>query len=317
MSSGSSIWCFDDPEAYAARIHNIHGRVRPDRSGPYRARLTLVALPSIHMSMSEETLARRFTCDATPERIFFRMKHADEPPNLRNGRLAEPGTVAIGRRGTPVDDRSEGQSKWRSLSIPVAELAHRAEVLRQRSLNALLGDADVIRPLPAAFTRLARLQRDALRLATDAPDVLTHPTVSQVLDEQIGEALLDALVTATPDRESLVDRRHNAIMRKLMPFIEANVARPIALAELCTVGGCSTKLLESLFLQVFGQTPNRYLRLRRLWGARRALESANPREATVSRIALEWGFWELGRFAVAYREVFGESPSRMLRRATA
>ncbi|MEO3474357.1 helix-turn-helix domain-containing protein [Roseomonas sp. CAU 1739] len=267
--------------------------------------------------MSEETLARRFTCEATPERIFFRLKHADEPPNLRNGKPAEPGTIAIGRRGAPVDDRSEGQSMWRSLSIPVAELAHRAEVLRRRSLHSLLGDADVIRPSPAAFARLARLQRDGLGLATGAPDVLTRPAASQALDEQIGEALLDALLSVTPDRESLVDRRHHAIMRKVMPFIEDNAARPIALAELCTVGGCSTKLLERLFLQAFGQTPNRYLRLRRLWGARRALESANPREATVSQIALAWGFWELGRFAVAYRDVFGESPSHTLRRETA
>ena len=47
--------------------------------------------------------------------------------------------------------------------------------------------------------------------------------------------------------------------------------------------------------------------------ARRALMMATPATVTVAAIAMDHGFWELGRFATTYRSLFGESPSATLR----
>jgi AraC family ethanolamine operon transcriptional activator len=46
---------------------------------------------------------------------------------------------------------------------------------------------------------------------------------------------------------------------------------------------------------------------------RRALVTAPPGRATVTRIATEYGFYELGRFAGIYNALFGERPSETLR----
>jgi len=66
--------------------------------------------------------------------------------------------------------------------------------------------------------------------------------------------------------------------------------------------------------EFLGMSPTRYLLLRRLNIARSALRRADPATASVAEIARIHQFLELGRFAVTYRTVFGETPSSTLRR---
>jgi AraC-like DNA-binding protein len=53
--------------------------------------------------------------------------------------------------------------------------------------------------------------------------------------------------------------------------------------------------------------------LHRMQMARCALQKADPDVAHVTDIATEHGFWELGRFFVNYRRLFGESPIATLK----
>ena len=58
----------------------------------------------------------------------------------------------------------------------------------------------------------------------------------------------------------------------------------------------------------------RYLWLRRMHLSNRALLRSDATETTVTAVAVEHGFWELGRFSVAYRALFGESPRTTLQK---
>ena len=63
--------------------------------------------------------------------------------------------------------------------------------------------------------------------------------------------------------------------------------------------------------------PKHYLLLRRMNLARWALRQSAPEAASVTEIATRYGFWQLGRFAVEYHTLFGESPSATLARQSA
>jgi AraC-like DNA-binding protein len=90
--------------------------------------------------------------------------------------------------------------------------------------------------------------------------------------------------------------------------------RASTLIELCATLGVPERSLRTSCMQHLGMGPMSYLRLRRLKSVRRALCSASPDDSSVAELARRYGFTELGRFAVKYRQVFGELPSATLQR---
>jgi AraC-like DNA-binding protein len=103
-------------------------------------------------------------------------------------------------------------------------------------------------------------------------------------------------------------------MGRFEDFLTANHHHPAYLAEICAATGVSERTLRVCCQENLGVSPVRYLWLRRMHLARRALIRADPEAVTVTEVASDYGFGELGRFSVQYRALFGESPSASLHR---
>jgi AraC-like DNA-binding protein len=105
------------------------------------------------------------------------------------------------------------------------------------------------------------------------------------------------------------------IIARFEDFVSAKQYRPVYLAEICAAIGVSERTLRVCCQQQLGMAPIHYLWQRRMCLARRSLQNADRAVTTVTEIATEHGFCELGRFSVEYRALFGESPSATLRRS--
>jgi transcriptional regulator GlxA family with amidase domain len=115
-----------------------------------------------------------------------------------------------------------------------------------------------------------------------------------------------------PESAAAGDR--SAIIERFEELIATKRGQPLPLAEICEATGVSERTLRIHCRTHLGMSPVHYLWRRRMQLAREALMRADPTQATVTAIATEYGFCELGRFSVEYRELFGESPSVSLRR---
>jgi AraC family ethanolamine operon transcriptional activator len=106
-----------------------------------------------------------------------------------------------------------------------------------------------------------------------------------------------------------------ALVRRAIEVADANVG-PVPVATLCSQLRVSPSTLENAFKTVTGVTPHAFFLRRRLNAARNVLLREDPAGRRVTDVATELGFSELGRFAVRYREMFGETPSETLRRSS-
>jgi AraC family ethanolamine operon transcriptional activator len=127
-------------------------------------------------------------------------------------------------------------------------------------------------------------------------------------------------MTITPSMEHMYsDRRasdcRSYLVKRAEQLALAYIDRPLQVSALSRSLGVSERTLRKLFNEIHGQPPSRHLRMQRLSQVRGALLSARGQPATVTEIATDYGFAELGRFSVEYRKVFGESPSETLHQA--
>ena len=101
-------------------------------------------------------------------------------------------------------------------------------------------------------------------------------------------------------------------LRRLEAYIRSRPFAPLSLADLAHAAGVTTRTLNTLCHRYRGVSPMELLRNLRLEGAREEL-LANQ-EASVTQVALEYGFGHLGRFSAYYRERFGELPRQTTKR---
>jgi AraC-like DNA-binding protein len=107
----------------------------------------------------------------------------------------------------------------------------------------------------------------------------------------------------------------SGIVRLAEEFFRSHMAEGVSVAQLSTIAGVSERSLRNAFYDVYTTSPKRYMKLWQLHQVRRALRSGDVRRATVTDVATCHGFYELGRFAGAYKSLFGEAPSETLNKA--
>jgi AraC-like DNA-binding protein len=100
---------------------------------------------------------------------------------------------------------------------------------------------------------------------------------------------------------------------RALAWSRAHLHEPIRLEELARIAGVPPRTLETHFRQFLGVTPLGWVREARLDQARRALLAPGG-GTTVSKVAVDCGFNQLGRFAAHYCSRFEELPSETLRR---
>lgn len=101
-------------------------------------------------------------------------------------------------------------------------------------------------------------------------------------------------------------------VRKALDLLAADPAVERSTGALAAACGVAPRTLQKHFRQFLGRSPREVQSALRMERARRDLLIGAP-DASVTDVALRWGFRHLGRFAMLYRRRYDESPSATLR----
>ncbi len=306
---------FDDPYAFQASVKPAQVELLVTAKGEFKAELTRVELPNLWVQHGSENLPRVAHSSVSADRppIFF-LTRADQAPIKHGGREFSFGEIAVAGSGSVHHHRTEGPCHWATLSIPEDNLAAASRALvgsdpTPRSITRYL------RPSSRLTSRLLHLHQAARQLANGSPSTHSRPEPARALEQAVLHAVISCLSETTTAQNNWGAHRHSTIIARLEEFLGANYDRPLHIPEICSAVGASERTLRVSCIEHLGMGPVRYLWLRRMHLARRALIVTASRPGAVTEIATANGFWELGRFAVEYRALFGEAPSATLRRA--
>ncbi|MEU5952123.1 AraC family transcriptional regulator [Streptomyces sp. NPDC047525] len=159
----------------------------------------------------------------------------------------------------------------------------------------------------------AQLVRMAAEDAQTSQGLIGQELVAERLHEAVVIGLL--LAADHPYREQLarpVPPSRPAPVKRAIDAMEAHPEHPFTVTALAEISGVGIRQLQQGFRQHVGMPPMDYLRRIRLTRAHKELRSKEPGQVTITDVAYRWGFTHRSRFAVAYRQRYGVTPSATL-----
>lgn len=155
-----------------------------------------------------------------------------------------------------------------------------------------------------------RLVRIMSHLGTHK-DGLT-PATADFWKRSIVECMAANVMSSLPPDDTGRLPSARRLIRRIEEYLDQAGTRPVHVSEICTAFTVSRRTLHRAFQEVFGLGPVTFLRHKRLCTIHSILRESRPGSTTVAAVAMQQGFYELGRFSQYYSMMFGERPSQTL-----
>jgi AraC family ethanolamine operon transcriptional activator len=227
-----------------------------------------------------------------------------------------PGDVVFDGVGTAHDAIYKGGARFAGIALSSAELTG------LMAGEAAMADLDFwqrrtqIRP-EAALGAAVSSRFSAVVRRLDEHAAGLSPAGSAFWMRALVEAFVSSASGGVPWDGNSSPVRSALIVRKVDDFLWEHGNAPVHISELCQALDVSRRTLHRAFDETLGIGPVTYLRRQRLNQVRRALLDGGSATRSVTELALNFGFDDVGRFAGYYRQLFGELPSATMRRRKA
>lgn len=293
---------FDDPAEYAASVRGYEARYLPTTNDHRFVKFELFLASGRLTVTSRPPMLFEGTVTADEGVVAFQLE--DINVNM-NGHLVNADTIALWKKGTDYRAYQRSRLTHCALFVSDAFSAHDWPEPAPADRFMWIGADNSLHLRSCVNDVVEVMRRDPARLG--------NPNVVKGMDQSLIGGIDGALSTVVLSASSVATGRYVAICRRAEEYLRESHFRIRCSLEVAHACGVNVRTLHNALVSVLNVSLTKYLLLHRLWLVRNALLQAGP-DALVKSIALDHGFWHLGRFSKLYHTRFGESPSTTLAR---
>lgn len=305
------IWCadFDDPHAMALAQREAAIEYLSLGDQRYRSEVTMLEFGGFAVQAARD--GAHVTRGAVrPDRLCLIL--GDGPLNAAvNGwRATADGAVVLGP-GAEIRCHVPQPLRWIAYTIDEAQCRDWMDGTALPGSGDFAVAGDLVTKSPA----LRQIAAELTALARSGSDSLASGQITPSVRDNVHRALTQGLVRQDANTRALHQRMR--LIADADAYLEHRGGQAVYTLDLVEALGVPSRSIHTAFSAVYGMGPHQFLQLRRLNLVHRALREARGDARLVKTIALDHGFWHLGRFAQQYKRLFGETPSETLARAKA
>lgn len=313
----STLSVFSEPDDFQAALQE-GGSVDLVVTGPgrFRARLSRITLHRMRLAAGEERQSRAAFVALSQRFVRVTLPMGTAASLVSSGSVVRPGDIVTYGTGHHFHERTTGPCRWGAMWILKSDLVASGRAMNGTAFTLPAGECRW-QPVPRALRSLTSLHRDAIRATAASPSLPVDDQAARGLEQQLLGTLMECLVGEPTDQGTPLTHRNAEIMVRFEDIIRTSAVETLSLAEIRAALGVSETTLRMCCNAHLGVGPSRYLYLRRMRLANRALRDADDTETSVAQIARLHGFAGRGGFPKAYQTLFGELPAATLRKRTA
>ncbi len=301
---------FEDFDGYASAIQDVDIEIKLMRLFARNWQIRQWEVGDIRLQHGQEgsgVLARGAMCN----RGWGIYIQNQGTPIRSNADIQDRDSITCMPPGSEFCFAGQGKQEWFSLYIP-EDLFDCEGDLPHNSKSAFVAKAGDI------ASRLRTIIQNTWNASDAQMPLQSYEMATRTFRERV-LAALQPVLKPTGDLHSSVQRHpatsRRAVVARAIEIVRDSSDSPLSVSELAKLSGVSEGTLLAAFRREMGVTVQTYLINCRLHEARRALQNADSSETTVAAIAVQFGFFDCGRFAKRYRRLFEELPSRTLESA--
>ncbi|NEP88058.1 MAG: helix-turn-helix transcriptional regulator [Okeania sp. SIO2C2] len=252
--------------------------------------------------------------DLKKYRDFTMVWFENEGEFYSHRRPIDPQRTIFGFNGDEVDFLMPQGGTIANILIPVETFHAYANQLQRHDLDDCFLSKNYVNLLPTEMKEIKDYLKEIFWLAEHQPSYLQQDHVVDLITNDFLPLLISKIPIKWNSKSSLKPSRQAKLITQAEQEMLSSFEEPLTLKKLAQNLESSSSALSRGFQELFGMSPMRYLKVRRLNALRQRLKASDPKNYSITMLASQYGFWSAGHFARDYKAMFGELPSETLRK---